>query len=143
MAGMAEAPLPRVTDKKILPEAGLTFMSLIVTSPDMAPSSELILFVSFSTLTAALESPLVSPVPTAKIVADVLSPMNRMPSGPKANCAADFSSGVPFLRLSVNSAARVDPVNAATSPKAAMIRVMRCISLSLPSRNVKTTLPGS
>ena len=46
-----------------------------------------------------------SPVSIAKSAAPLVSPTNRIPSGPNANGPADFRSGVPFFRLAVGSAA--------------------------------------
>src|SRR5262245_60279053 len=42
----------------------------------------------------------------AKSAAPLVSPTNKIPSGPKVNGPADFRSGLPFLRLAVGSAPR-------------------------------------
>ena len=44
----------------------------------------------------------------ANSAAPLVSPTNRIPSGPNASGPADFRSGVPFLRLAVGSAPRAN-----------------------------------
>src|SRR6516165_4639663 len=63
----------------------------------------------------------------AKSAAPLVSPTNRMPSGPKASGPADFRSGFPCLRLAVGSAAAaiaaLKPIPA-SAPHATRIAVL-------------------
>src|SRR5262245_11143109 len=73
----------------------------------------------------------VSPVATAKIVADLLSAIRRIPSGPNASCEMDLISGLPSVIPAVQFAACKETVRrqkTATSRK--LWRVLDFISYS-------------
>src|SRR5262245_53088063 len=73
----------------------------------LAPSRPAIFWLMASILSGlALAEALVSPVAMAVMVADLVSAMKRMPSGPKAIGPIDLNSGLPSLKSAVQLAAR-------------------------------------
>lgn len=87
------------TDRKTLPVNGFTARSLIAILSAFTPSVSATFAFSPETLICTLlGSPFVSPVPSAKTVAPLASPTNKIPSGPNASEPADLSSGVPSFK---------------------------------------------